>query len=446
MPTGWSTPRDRQTAAEVSGAQLNEDVNVNALVIGGGGREHAIAWKLRQSRLIDTVYCAPGNPGMEGIECLPVADFADLADFAQKNRVGLTVVGPEAPLCDGLTDFFRIRNLPIFGPSREAAQLEGSKKYAKEFMQRHGIPTAEYGEFERLADAEAYVRSHGAPIVVKADGLAAGKGVTVARTVEEALAAVRDCFSGRFGQAGARVIVEECLVGEEVSILAFTDGRTIVPLDSSQDHKAAGEGDTGPNTGGMGAYSPAPVATPSLWTQIRSQILDRFLAGIQADGLDYRGVIYAGLMVCDGELKTLEFNVRFGDPETQAVLMRLDSDLAEAMLAVVEQRLDQIELTWSPEPAVCVVMASGGYPGDYAKGHAILGLDEAAAEGAVVFHAGTAAKNGRIVTAGGRVLGVTARGNDLKDALATVYRAVGRIRWQDAFFRRDIGHRAMQRQ
>ena len=418
---------------------------MNVLVVGGGGREHTLAWKLNQSPRVDTVYCAPGNPGMDGIECVDITDYDALADFAETNNIGLTVVGPEAPLCAGLTDLFNARGLAVFGPCKEAAQLEGSKAYAKDFMARHAIPTAAYGEFDNQEEAEAYVRSQGAPIVIKADGLAAGKGVTVAFTIEDAIDAVKECFDGRFGEAGARVIVEECLMGEEVSILALTDGKTIIPLDSSQDHKAAYEGDTGPNTGGMGAYSPAPVATPELWEKIKEQILDRFLSGIQADNLDYRGVIYAGLMVNDGDIKTLEFNVRFGDPETQAVLMRLDSDLAEVMLAVVEQRLDEVSLEWSPSPAVCVVMASEGYPGSYEKGFPISGLDAAAATGAVVFHAGTALKHGQLVNAGGRVLGVTAKGEDLRAALNTAYKAVDAIHWEGAFCRRDIAHRALAR-
>lgn len=418
---------------------------MNVLVVGGGGREHTLAWKLNQSPRVETVFCAPGNPGMDGIECVDITDYNALADFAEANQVGLTVVGPEAPLCAGLADIFNARGLAVFGPCQEAAQLEGSKAYAKDFMARHDIPTAAYAEFGNQEEAEAYVRSQGAPIVIKADGLAAGKGVTVAVTIDEALAAVKDCFDGRFGDAGARVIVEECLIGEEVSILALTDGKTIIPLDSSQDHKAAYEGDTGPNTGGMGAYSPAPVATPELWEKINDQILNRFLAGIQKDNLDYRGVIYAGLMVNNGEIKTLEFNVRFGDPETQAVLMRLDSDLADVMLAVVERRLDEVSLAWSPNPAVCVVMASGGYPGAYEKGFPISGLADAAKTGAVVFHAGTALENGQLVNAGGRVLGVTAKGGDLQAALNTAYQAVDAIHWEDAFCRRDIAHRALAR-
>ena len=301
---------------------------MDVLVIGGGGREHALVWKLRQSPQVRRVFAAPGNPGMAGVERLSLSTLDELAEFAVRERIGLTVVGPEAPLCDGIVDLFRARGLRIFGPDRNAAQLEGSKAYAKDFMARHGIPTAASATFTDGAAAAAYVRAQGAPIVVKADGLAAGKGVVVAATVDEALAAVTDCFAGAFGDAGRTVVVEECLVGEEASILAITDGDTILPLASAQDHKRIGDGDTGPNTGGMGAYSPAPVVTPELWAVIQHEVLDRFLAGCRADRLDYRGVIYAGVMVTAGGPKILEFNVRFGDPETQPILMRLDNDLA----------------------------------------------------------------------------------------------------------------------
>lgn len=418
---------------------------MNVLVVGGGGREHALAWKLRQSPKVDTVYCAPGNPGMEGIQCIDITDHHELAAFAAAKDVGLTVVGPEIPLCQGLADTFRERGLAIFGPGADAAQLEASKAFAKDFMERYHIPTADYTEFTRLAEAQAYVRSHGAPIVIKADGLAAGKGVTVAHTIDEALEAVDACFAGRFGEAGARVVIEDCLLGEEVSILALTDGKTILPLASSQDHKAAFDGDIGPNTGGMGAYSPAPIATPRLWEKITAEVLDPFLAGISTEGLDYRGVIYAGLMVCEGTIKVLEFNVRFGDPETQAVIVRLESDLAEAMLATVEGRLDGLSLEWSPDPSVCVVMASGGYPGSYSKGYPVSGLEQAARLGATVFHAGTAIKDGTLVTNGGRVLGVTATGPSIRGALDKAYEAVDVISWTDVYYRRDIAHRALSR-
>jgi len=418
---------------------------MKVLVVGGGGREHALVWKLQQSPQVEQVFCAPGNPGMKGVVPVPVDGLGELADFAEREGVALTMVGPEAPLCAGIVDVFRARGLRIVGPDRAAAQLEGSKAYAKDFMRRHGLPTAASGVFTACEPALDYLRRQGAPIVVKADGLAAGKGVIVAMTLEEAETAVRDCFSGRFGEAGARVLIEECLFGEEASILALADGKTIVPLASSQDHKRLGEGDTGPNTGGMGAYSPAPVVTEALWDTIRREVLDRFLAGCQADGLDFRGVIYAGIMVTDTGPKVLEFNVRFGDPETQAVLMRLDSDLAEALAATADGRLGDVELAWSEDPAVCVVMASGGYPEHYEKGLPITGIEAAEAAGAVVFHAGTKLADGKLVNNGGRVLGVTARGSDLRAALDRAYRAVACISWTDACYRRDIAHRALAR-
>ncbi len=419
---------------------------MKVLVVGGGGREHALVWKLQQSPQVEQVFCAPGNPGMKGVTAVPVADLDELADFASREGIELTMVGPEAPLCAGIVDIFRAKGLRIVGPNQVAAQLEGSKSYAKDFMARHGLPTAACGVFTAAEPALAYLREQGAPIVVKADGLAAGKGVIVATTLAEAEEAVRDCFSGRFGDAGARVVIEECLFGEEASILALTDGKTIVPLASSQDHKRLGDGDTGPNTGGMGAYSPAPVVTEALWETVNREVLGRFLAGCQADGLDFHGVIYAGIMVTENGPKVLEFNVRFGDPETQAVLMRLDSDLAEALVATADGCLDQVQLVWSAEPAVCVVMASGGYPESYAKGLPITGIDEAEANGAVVFHAGTKLVDGQLVNNGGRVLGVTARGTDLRAAVDRAYQAVACISWQDVQYRHDIAHRAFGRQ
>jgi phosphoribosylamine--glycine ligase len=419
---------------------------MNVLVVGGGGREHALVWKLAQSPLVNTLYCAPGNPGMTGVEAVAITDLKALCDFAVSHRVELTMVGPEAPLCEGIVDMFRARGLRIVGPDRKAAQLEGSKAYAKAFMAKYNLPTAAYGVFHEAQAALDYVRAHGAPIVIKADGLAACKGVVVATTLAEAEAAVTACFDGAFGDAGKTVLVEECLVGEEASILALTDGKTFVPLASSQDHKRVGDGDTGPNTGGMGAYSPAPVVTEALWDIIRRDILARFVDGCRQEGLDYRGVIYAGIMVTAQGPKLLEFNVRFGDPETQAVLMRLDSDLAEALVATADGHLDQIRLSWSNDPAVCVVMASEGYPGTYAKGREIAGLDAAAASGAVVFHASTArTAAGRIATQGGRVLGVTARGPTLRAAVDKAYQAVHCITWDGARFRRDIAHRALER-
>ena len=418
---------------------------MNVLVIGGGGREHALVWKLQQSTTCDTIYCAPGNPGMNA-ETLDLETPEDILHFAEKNRIGCTVVGPEAPLCNGIVDRFREKNLRIVGPDAHAARLEGSKSFAKDFMQRHGIPTAESRTFTDRGEAEAWIRRHGAPVVVKADGLAAGKGVTVAAEEREALEAVKECFDGRFGEAGESVVVEECLVGEEASIIALTDGKTILPLATSQDHKPVGEGDTGPNTGGMGAYSPAPVVTPERMTQIRERILDRFLAGVQKDNLDFRGIIYAGIMVCDSGVYVLEFNVRFGDPETQAILPRLESDLLETLVAAADGRLEELSLTWSPNPAVCVVMASEGYPGAYEKGREIAGIDDAEAKGATVFHAGTRIEDGRILTNGGRVLGVTATGPSFRKAVDNAYEAVRCIRWEGAYYRRDIAHRALDRE
>ncbi|NMA47734.1 MAG: phosphoribosylamine--glycine ligase [Lentisphaerae bacterium] len=416
---------------------------MNVLIIGGGGREHALAWKIRQSSLVDQLYCAPGNPGMRDVIAVPESDLQALADFAEKNAIGLTMVGPEAPLCAGIVDLFRARGLRIVGPDRHAAQLEGSKSFAKDFMRRHGIPTADATTFDNEAGALAYLRRHGAPIVIKADGLAAGKGVIVAMTMAEAEEALRSCFGGAFGQAGNRVLLEECLFGEEASILALCDGKSIIPLASSQDHKRALDGDLGPNTGGMGAYSPAPIVTDELWQEIDRLVLQPFLSGCRRDALNFRGVIYAGLMLTAKGPKVLEFNVRFGDPETQAILMRLDSDLVEALVATADQCLADIRLCWSPKAAVCVVMAARGYPGSYAKGAAISGLGDAEAGGAVVFHAGTAVKDGRMVTAGGRVLGVTALGDDIAAAVANAYDAVAKISWDGAQFRRDIAHRAL---
>ena len=418
---------------------------MNVLIIGGGGREHAIAWKIAQSPLAGKIYCSPGNPGMKNVEAVPLTDLNELADFALAHDIGLTMVGPEATLCAGIADVFRAKGLRIVGPDKIAAQLEGSKSFAKEFMRRHGLPTAEAAVFTDEAGAMAYLKQKGAPIVVKADGLAAGKGVVVAMTEQEAADAIHACFDGAFGAAGASVLLEECLFGEEASIIALCDGKTITPLASSQDHKRAYDGDTGPNTGGMGAYSPAPVVTPALWETIDQQILTPFLKGVQADKLDFRGIIYAGLMITDKGPKVLEFNVRFGDPETQAILTRLKSDLLEALVAVADGRLADVKLEWYDEPSVCVVLASNGYPGHYEKGKPISGLDEAEKTGAVVFHAGTKLANGQIVTNGGRVLGVTARGNDIASAVQNAYKAVACISWEGMQYRKDIAHRALER-
>jgi len=419
---------------------------MNVLVIGSGGREHAIVWKLQQSPQVETVYVAPGNVGMRDVVRIEISDYTELAQFALANNIGLSVVGPEVPLCAGIVDVFRNFGLNIFGPDAAGAKLEDSKAFAKEFMARHQIPTAASQTFTDQPAALAYIRTQTAPIVVKADGLAAGKGVTVAETIAEACAAVEQCFEGAFGRAGERVVIEECLIGEEASIIALVDHNSIVPLASSQDHKRAGEGDTGLNTGGMGAYSPAPVVTPALWEQINAEVLQRFLHGCQQEIMDFRGVIYAGIMVTASGPKVLEFNVRFGDPETQVILPRLQSDLVEVMLATINNQLDQITLQWSDDAAVCVVAASGGYPEAYAKGHVISGCDAAEATGVIVFHAGTDCNAaGQLVNSGGRVLGITALGADIKQAVTRAYAGVARISWQDMFYRRDIAHRALHR-
>ncbi len=418
---------------------------MQVLIIGGGGREHALAWKLQASAQVDTVYCAPGNPNMRGVRCVDFEDHDQLAEFVKSQGIGLTVVGPEAPLCAGLVDVFRRRGLAVFGPNAAAARLEGSKSFAKDFMRRHGIPTAASAFCRTRAEAISYIRRQGAPIVVKADGLAAGKGVTVAETVDQAVAAVEMCFSGRFGAAGDAVVVEECLVGEEASIIALVDGRTILPLASSQDHKRIGENDTGSNTGGMGAYSPAPVVDDAMWEAIDRHVLKPFLRGCQEDGLDYRGVIYAGIIVTSEGPKVLEFNVRFGDPETQAILPRLQSDLAETLLATVEQRLENLTLQWAEDSAVCVVMAADGYPSDYRRGDIITGIGQAERQGALVFHAGTGKnQSGDTVTSGGRVLGVTGLDRSLPRAIEKTYAAVRQIDWSGAYYRRDIGRRGCQ--
>jgi phosphoribosylamine--glycine ligase len=425
---------------------------MKVLVVGSGGREHTICWKLLQSESVEKLFCAPGNVGIaKDAETVNIAvdDLSGLADFAVENGIDFTVVGPEVPLCAGIVDVFKEKNLAIFGPAKEAAQLEGSKTYAKNFMNEYNIPTAESACFEEKEGALGYIEekfSEGAKgIVVKADGLAAGKGVVVAMNKDDAVQAIKECFGGTFGNAGAKVLIEECLFGEEASILALTDGKTIIPLASSQDHKRLMDADKGPNTGGMGAYSPAPVVDAALMNEINEKVLKNFLRGVQEEGLYFRGVIYAGIMVTENGPKVLEFNVRFGDPETQAVLMRMKSDLADAMLKTAQGKLDEVNLEWHDNPAVCVVMASGGYPGSYEKGYEISGLDEAAQTGAVVFHAGTSEKDGKIVNTGGRVLGVTAMGSDIKDAISNAYKAVEKISWKDVFYRKDIAAKAIDR-
>ena len=420
------------------------------LVVGGGGREHALAWKLAHDSSRPEVFCAPGNAGTASVGTnldIAATDIPKLLAWAKQHRPALTVVGPEAPLCEGISDLFAAEGFKVFGPSRAAAQLEGSKAFAKDVMQAAGVPTAAYERFEDAGAAKAYIRKCGAPIVVKADGLAAGKGVTVAATVEQAEAAVDEALVQKaFGDAGCSVVVEECLVGEEASILALIDGERIVMLASSQDHKRVFDRDEGPNTGGMGAYSPAPVVTDDLWPVIREQVFERTLAELKRRGITFRGVLYAGLMMTATGPKVLEFNCRFGDPETEAILPRWKGDLLPALEACADGRLEERLVQWKSEACVCVVMAAGGYPGSYPKGDVIEGLDVAGAmKDVVVFHAGTKLKDGHVVTAGGRVLGVTALGADLRSAVKRAYEACGSIQFSRAHYRRDIAARAFAR-
>jgi len=417
------------------------------LVLGGGGREHAIVHALVASPLVDHVFAAPGNGGTADIAQNVVLDVEDgdaVARFASENGVDLVVIGPEAPLVAGVADAVRAAGLLAFGPGAAGARLEGSKAFAKALMAHYDIPTGFSAVFTNEQDALGYLEEVGAPIVVKADGLAAGKGVTVAMDVATARDAVRECFAGRFGDAGSTVVIEEYLSGPECSILAFTDGDTVVPMAPSQDHKRAYEGDEGPNTGGMGVYSPVPIVTDGEHDAM-VDIMRRTVEGMSREGIEYRGVLYGGFILTERGPKVLEFNVRFGDPETQVVLPRLETDLAAVLLATAEGRLADVKLTWKPDWAVCIVLASGGYPGDYEKGKPIEGLAEAEAmESAIVYHAGTAVEDGRVVTAGGRVLNVTALGPDFASARDTAYRAVDRISWEGMFYRRDIGAKALQ--
>lgn len=426
---------------------------MNVLIIGSGGREHALAWKAAQSTSVEQVFVAPGNagtasePGISNVD-IKVDEFEKLVDFAGKNNVGLTIVGPEAPLVEGVVDFFNQRGLACFGPTRGAAQLEGSKAFTKDFLARHQIPTAEYQNFTEIEPALAYLKEKGAPIVVKADGLAAGKGVIVAETLQQAEEAVKDMLSGNaFGEAGCRVVIEEFLDGEEASFIVIADGEHVLPMATSQDHKRAGEGDTGPNTGGMGAYSPAPVVTADIHDRIMNEVIMPTIAGMKSEGNDYTGFLYAGLMIMkDGTPKVIEYNCRFGDPETQPIMMRLQSDLVELCQAALAGNLDNSQADWDPRPAMGVVLAAGGYPGSYEKGDEITGLESADSDTAKIFHAGTQLTDGKVTTNGGRVLCATALGNTVTEAQKAAYVLADKIHWKGMQMRRDIGYRAIARE
>ncbi|ABK36032.1 MULTISPECIES: phosphoribosylamine--glycine ligase [Aeromonas] len=426
---------------------------MKVLIIGNGGREHALAWKAKQSPLVTRVFVAPGNAGTahEGsIENVAISatDIPALLAFAKEQRIGLTIVGPEAPLVKGVVDAFRAEGLAIFGPTAAAAQLEGSKAFAKDFLARHAIPTAEYQNFTEVEPALAYLREKGAPIVIKADGLAAGKGVIVAMTLSEAEEAVRDMLSGNaFGDAGARVVIEEFLDGEEASFIVMVDGEHVLPMATSQDHKRVGDGDTGLNTGGMGAYSPAPVVTADVHRKVMEQVIMPTVRGMAAEGNVYTGFLYAGLMIDgQGNPKVIEFNCRFGDPETQPIMLRMRSDLVELCLAACAGKLDQVEAIYDPRVAIGVVLAAGGYPGDYQQGKPISGLPVEEASGEKVFHAGSQLEGDTVVTAGGRVLCATALGHSVAEAQKRAYQLAGRIKWDGVFYRHDIGWRAIERE
>lgn len=419
---------------------------MNILVIGSGGREHALYWKLSESPQTEQIYAIPGNPGMGASAAIALDDHAAILRFVKEHEIGLVVVGPEVPLMNGLVDELEAAGIRAFGPRANAAEIEGSKSFAKDLMKKYGIPTARYEVFTAAEPARAYIRQEGAPIVVKADGLAAGKGVIVAMTEQEALDAVDAIMEDHsFGDAGARVVIEEFMEGEEASLLAFTDGTMIRPMISAQDHKRAYDGDRGPNTGGMGTYAPAPVMTPEMTERAVEEILKPTIAAMAKEGRVYRGCLYLGLMVTADGPKVVEFNARFGDPETQVVLPLLDSDLAAIMCACADGTLADVPIRWKDGAAVCVVLASGGYPGHYDKGQEIHGLADAEAMGALVFHAGTAMKDGKLVTNGGRVLGVVGRGADISSAVDAAYAAATKISFKDAYYRKDIAHRALER-
>jgi phosphoribosylamine---glycine ligase len=423
---------------------------MKVLVVGGGGREHALIWKIAQSPKVTSIFCAPGNAGIaELATCIPIGaeDIDQLVEFAVTEAVDLTVIGPEAPLAAGLTDLLEEKGIRVFGAGKKAAQIEASKSFAKNLMEKYNIPTAKGRTFTTFKPAETYIKKIGAPIVVKADGLAAGKGVIVCKTIKEAVSALKDIMVKKaFGEAGEKVVVEECLVGEEASFLAFTDGKTVLPLPSSQDHKAIFDNDEGPNTGGMGAYSPAPVVDRIMHDKIMNDVMMPTVRAMAAEGCPYKGVLYAGLMIDGDTPKVLEFNGRFGDPEAQPLLIRLKNDIISVMEAVIDENLDQCTLDIDDRASVCVVMATKGYPGSYAKNKTIKGLPNAKRmKDVVVFHAGTSRKKGRVVTSGGRVLGVTALGDSVQDAINTAYRAVSKISWDGVYSRTDIGQKAVRR-
>ena len=421
---------------------------MKVLVIGSGGREHSLVWKIAQSPQVTKIFYAPGNPGISEIaECIAIEpeQINLLYEFAVKEKIDLTVVGPEAPLADGIVDNFSRNNLNVFGPNKKAAILETSKTFSKHLMRKHGIPTADFRNFDDYGHARKYVLSKGAPIVVKADGLSKGKGVFVCKTINDALQAIDSIMKDKvFGDAGDEVIIEELLIGEEISILAFTDGKTIIPMESSQDHKTIYDGDKGPNTGGMGAYSPVPLMTADLYHQVEKEILVPTVHAMNREERPYKGILYVGLMITSHGPRVLEYNVRFGDPEAQALLVRMKSDIVPIMLATVSGKLDTVNLEWHPQASVCIVITSGGYPGNYIKGKEITGLDLLKNQKDIhVFHAGTKFENGKIVTNGGRVLNVVACGDGISEAQKKVYDAVSRISFEDAYYRNDIANKAI---